>query len=338
MKGTLTRTVGRALALLLVWGTALNAVAGYDQTADGAQFVGDMARRYGFDAERVSTLLAQAERNDHILETISRPAEKTLEWSEYRKIFIRTDRISKGQDFLDQYRDAFDRAEAEFGVPAEVVAAIIGVETRYGEYRGNYRVIDALATLAFDYPPRGAFFRSELAQFFLMAREQGFDPLALKGSYAGAMGYGQFIASSYRNFAIDFDGDGVADILDNPVDAIGSVANYFHAHGWTAGQPVAEPLTGSLPADSNLLTRELKPDLTITDYQAAGFRPQAGLSGDAPARAILLNGDNGGELWLTYHNFYVITRYNHSHLYAMAVFELSRSLSAQGMEQEIGRP
>lgn len=331
------RGLWQTLAAMLVLGLAQGAFAGYGQDAEGSQFVADMAGRYGFEAARVSGWLAQAERNDHILETISRPAEKTLEWSEYRRIFIRDERIRKGREFLEHYREAFDRAETEFGVPAGVVAAIIGVETQYGQYRGNYRVIDALATLAFDYPPRSTFFRSELAQFFLMAREQGFDPLTLKGSYAGAMGYGQFIASSYRNFAVDFDGDGVADILNNPIDAIGSVANYFHAHGWQPGQPVAEQLPGDIPADSVLLTRELKPELTISDYQVAGLQPQSDLPADAPARAIRLNGDNGSELWLTYHNFYVITRYNHSHLYAMAVHELSRSLAVQDMEQESGQ-
>ncbi|SFM74905.1 lytic murein transglycosylase B [Marinobacter zhejiangensis] len=322
--------------LALLWGVALDGVAGYGQQPDGQRFIAEMAGQYGFEPERIQGWLDQAERNERILESIARPAEKSLEWHEYRGIFMRSERISQGHEFLAEHRDAFARAEVEFGVPAEVIAAIIGVETWYGRYRGNYRVIDALSTLAFDYPPRSRFFRSELAQFFLMAREQGFDPLELQGSYAGAMGYGQFIASSYRHYAIDFDGDGVADILNNPVDAIGSVANYFHAHRWLPGQPVAERVQQDLPEDSPLLTRELKPRLAITDYLDAGLRLGAGLPTDAPARAIRLNGDNGAELWMTYHNFYVITRYNHSHLYAMAVKELSDALATQGMEQEAG--
>ena len=187
-------------------------------------------------------------------------------------------------------------------------------------------MLDALATLAFDYPPRSRFFRSELAQYLLMTREQGFDPMALTGSYAGAMGYGQFISSSYRHYALDFDGDDVADILTNPVDAIGSVANYFHAHRWQTGEPVAERVSDSLPKSSPLLTRELRPTLTVNDYRQAGIVPKMDVPGDAKARVIRLVGDEGSELWLTYHNFYVITRYNHSHLYAMAVHQLAGAL------------
>ena len=150
--------------------------------------------------------------------------------------------------------------------------------------------------------------------------------MVLTGSYAGAMGYGQFISSSYRHYALDFDGDGVADILANPVDAIGSVANYFHAHRWQTGEPVAERVSGSLPKSSPLLTGELRPTLTVTDYQQAGIIPKMDVPGDAKARAVRLVGDEGSELWLTYHNFYVITRYNHSHLYAMAVHQLAGAL------------
>lgn len=301
----------------------------YDETPEGLDFVREMTERYGFEAERVSAILANAQRRDSILEAISRPAEKTLEWFEYRRIFMREQRIEEGVDFLRRHREAFDRAESEYGVPAPVIAAIIGVETWYGTYKGKYRVLDALATLAFDYPPRSRFFRSELVQYLLMTREQGFDPLELTGSYAGAMGYGQFISSSYRHYAIDFDDDGVADILTNPVDAIGSVANYFSAHHWRAGEPVAERLDHSLPEASPLLSRELKPRFTVNDYRQAGLEPQAGVSGEAKARAIRLVGEDGQEQWLTYHNFYVITRYNHSHLYAMAVHQLADALAAR---------
>jgi len=298
----------------------------YNETPESRDFVREMSERYGFGAERVSAILANAQRRDSILEAISRPAEKTLEWHEYRRIFMRDERIEQGVSFLRKHQEAFERAEREYGVPASIVAAIIGVETWYGTYKGKYRVLDALATLAFDYPPRSRFFRSELAQYLLMTREQGFDPMALTGSYAGAMGYGQFISSSYRHYALDFDGDDVADILTNPVDAIGSVANYFHAHRWQTGEPVAERVSGSLPKSSPLLTGELRPTLTVTDYQQAGIIPKMDVPGDAKARAVRLVGDEGSELWLTYHNFYVITRYNHSHLYAMAVHQLAGAL------------
>ncbi|EDM46592.1 lytic murein transglycosylase B [Marinobacter algicola DG893] len=298
----------------------------YNETPESRDFVREMSERYGFEAERVSTILADAQRRDSILEAISRPAEKTLEWYEYRRIFMREERVEQGVSFIRKHQKAFERAEREYGVPASIVAAIIGVETWYGTYKGKYRVLDALATLAFDYPPRSRFFRSELAQYLLMTREQGFDPMALTGSYAGAMGYGQFISSSYRHYALDFDGDDVADILTNPVDAIGSVANYFHAHRWQNGGPVAEQVSDSLPKNSPLLTGELKPTLTVNDYRQVGIIPKTDVPGDAKARAIRLLGEEGSELWLTYHNFYVITRYNHSHLYAMAVHQLAGAL------------
>ncbi|MBL3557222.1 MULTISPECIES: lytic murein transglycosylase B [Marinobacter] len=328
MNAVINRARNGLVAVALLLSPAL-ASAQYDKTPEGQTFIREMAERYGFPASRVEALLASAERKDSILEAISRPAEKTLEWHQYRKIFIRKERIDQGVEFLRQYGEAFERAEDEYGVPASVIAAIIGVETWYGTYKGKHRVLDALATLAFDYPPRSRFFRSELAQYLLMTREQGFDPEELTGSYAGAMGYGQFISSSYRHYAIDFDGDGVVDILDNPVDAIGSVANYFRAHHWKEGEPVAEKVQDSLPEGSTLLTRELKPDLTVNDYRQAGLKPGADVAGDAKARAIRLAGADGAELWLTYHNFYVITRYNHSHLYAMAVFQLAEALREQ---------
>ncbi|MFN2360600.1 MAG: lytic murein transglycosylase B [Marinobacter sp.] len=326
-------SMGHGLVVVLLLVPSL-ATAQYHQTPEGRAFIQEMADRYGFESHRVESLLAEAERKDSILDAISRPAEKTLEWHQYRKIFIRQERIDQGAEFLRQHREAFERAEDEYGVPAPVIAAIIGVETWFGRYRGKHRVLDALATLAFDYPPRSRFFRSELVQYLLMTREQGFDPAKLMGSYAGAMGYGQFISSSYRHYAIDFDDDGVADILNNPVDAIGSVANYFRAHQWKPGEPVAEQVPDTLPDESPLLTGELKPVLAVSDYRQAGLEPGIELAGDAKARAIRLVGADGPELWLTYHNFYVITRYNHSHLYAMAVFQLANALSDKVGESE----
>lgn len=314
------------LSLALLMPTLPVSASQYLDTSAGQEFVRDMVSDYGFEAERVAGILEQAERQDAIIESISRPAEKTLEWHSYRGIFMRADRIAQGAAFRAEHADAFERAEREFGVPAEIIAAIIGVETWYGKYRGNYRVLDALATLAFDYPPRSRFFRSELKHYLLMTREQGLDPTKLKGSYAGAMGYGQFISSSYRNFAIDFDDDGVADILNNPVDAIGSVANYFKAHHWKPGAPVADRLDTELPAESPLLTKGLKPTLTVADYREAGLSVPADIAADASARVLRLKGEGEHELWLTYHNFYVITRYNHSHLYAMAVYQLAQAL------------
>jgi membrane-bound lytic murein transglycosylase B len=306
----------------------LSVAVQYNETGEGQAFVRKMVEEYGFESERVKSLLGDARRDQSILDAISRPAEKTLSWHSYRKIFIRQERIAQGLEFMATHADSLARAERQFGVPPEIVAAIIGVETWYGRYRGNYRVLDALATLAFDYPPRSRFFRSELEQYLLMTREQGLDPTVLKGSYAGAMGYGQFISSSYRHYAVDFDDDGVADILENPVDATGSVANYFSEHRWQPGEPVADRLSDELRTDSPLLTRGLKPTLTVADYREADLLVPATVSDELPARALYLDAEHEDELWLTYRNFYVITRYNHSHLYAMAVFQFAEALKS----------
>lgn len=316
---------------LVLWGLAVSPAASandYQQTSEGQAFIRAMVEEFGFEAERVESLLADAQRQQAILDAISRPAEKTLEWHSYRKIFIRQERIDQGREFMATHADTLARAEQEYGVPPEIITAIIGVETWYGRYLGKYRVLDALATLAFDYPPRSKFFRSELQQYLLMTREQGLDPLALKGSYAGAMGYGQFISSSYRHYAVDFDDDGVADILENPVDAIGSVANYFREHRWQPGEPVADRLTAELPDDSPLLTEGLKPRKQVSDYRKAGLPVPEAVSDDLPARALRLRAEDEDELWLTYRNFYAITRYNHSHLYAMAVLQLAEALKS----------
>ena len=323
-------SIPRVLILVFCWLAMPGALmaARYQDTSDGRAFIRTMVEDFGFEASRVESLLSDAQRQEPILEAISRPAEKTLEWYSYRKIFIRPERIAQGRAFMETHAGVLARAEQEYGVPPEIVAAIIGVETWYGRYKGKYRVLDALATLAFDYPPRSRFFRSELEQYLLMTREQGLDPAVLKGSYAGAMGYGQFISSSYRHYAVDFDGDGVTDILENPVDAIGSVANYFQEHRWQPGEPVADRLDADIPADSPLLTSGLKPDLTVADYRKAGLPVPDSVDGSLPARALRLKAENEHELWLTYRNFYVITRYNHSHLYAMAVFQLAEALKA----------
>ncbi|MEO0369611.1 MAG: lytic murein transglycosylase B, partial [Pseudomonadota bacterium] len=198
------------------------------------QFVEDMVSEHNFDRAEVEALLNKAKMSDTVLEAIQRPWE-AKPWHQYYPIFLTEKRVQKGVEFWNSYADDLQRAEAELGVPAEMIVAIIGVETFYGTYKGKYSVLDALFTLGFHYPPRAKFFRSELQQYMLLSREENFDPLELKGSYAGAMGLGQFISSSYRHYAIDFDGDGVRDLLNNPVDAIGSVANYFKKHGWKKG-------------------------------------------------------------------------------------------------------
>ncbi len=316
--------------LLVLWLCAGVACAGdYREHAQAQAFVDDVVARHDLDRNWVQEVIAGAEYKQSIIDAISRPAEKALEWKQYRKIFLQPERVRGGVAFWQQHRDALARAERQYRVPAEIIVAIIGVETKFGRIMGNYRVIDALATLAFDYPPRSPFFAGQLEQYLLLVREQRFDPFALKGSYAGAMGYGQFIPGSYRHFAVDFDGDGVADILDNPVDAIGSVANYFAEHGWQHGAPVVERAVRLRAADESLINDSLKPAHTLGQLQRAGYAPRNRLPATLQANVVLLQGDLGEEYWIGLHNFYVITRYNHSRLYAMAVWQLSQQIRDQ---------
>ncbi len=315
---------GILLVLMLLLSFAAQA-ENYSKQPGAQAFVDEMVAKHDFDRAYVEGLMLQATRKDRILEAIARPAEKTKEWKDYRKIFIQNSRISKGRVFMQTHADTLARAEQEYGVPAEIITAIIGVETRYGSNKGSYRVVDSLSTLAFDYPKRSKFFRGQLEQYLLLVREQGFDPLAIKGSYAGAMGYGQFIPSSYRHYAVDFDGDGVADIINNPVDAIGSVANYFKQHGWQKGELVTVTATASADHDDALIDKKLKPKYTVADLQQAGFVPSQTLDQNAQATIMGLQGEAGMEYWVGLKNFYVISRYNHSRLYSMAVFQLSES-------------
>lgn len=314
------------LIFIMVFCFSGSSYADYLENQDAKLFIDEMVEKHQFDKSRLQAIFKQAEKKESILKAISRPAEKRLEWSGYRKIFLSGDRAAKGRAFIDKYREIFNRAEAVYGVPSHIIAAIIGVETRYGQHKGSYRVIDALATLGFDYPPRSKFFRSELEQVLLLSKEQSFEPLDLKGSYAGAMGYGQFIPSSYRHYAVDFDGDQVVDILNNPVDAIGSVANYFKMHKWQANKPVTFKVSVSGDKYQALLNKKLKPANTLADIKAVGIEIPEGYDLSQAAKLQKLQGESGVEYWVTLHNFYVITRYNHSHLYAMAVYQLANEL------------
>ena len=291
------------------------------------RFIDRMVEQHGFDRAYLQGVFDDAAKQQSILDAISRPAEKMLTWGEYRKIFLTEKRISGGRKFMAENRETLERAEKEYGVPKEIISAIIGVETSYGQIMGRYRVVDALSTLSFDYPARSKFFTKELEELLLLSREQKFDPMVLKGSYAGAMGYGQFIPSSYRSYAVDFDGDNTADILNNVQDAIGSVANYFKRHGWKDGEPVAFRVDVKEPVPSELLPENRKPAQTLADVTKAGLQAPEGIRRDAPVRLVRYENTDGIEHWLTTHNFYVITRYNHSDRYAMAVYQLSRELA-----------
>jgi membrane-bound lytic murein transglycosylase B len=305
---------------------------GYADNPAALAVVDELVAEEGFDRDALLEVLAQARRRESILEAMSRPAEKVKPWYEYRAIFLTEEREDAGVAFFREHRDALERAERETGVPAEIILAIIGVETYYGRIAGKHRVLDALSTLAFDYPRRSTFFTSELKHYLILTRDQGFDPTELTGSYAGAMGYGQFMPSSYRGYAVDFDDDGVTDIWNNPVDAIGSVANYFVRHGWRPGEPVvfAADAADDVPDEYFVQGRSgLQPERSIGEFAAAGVVPRVELDAALPAVAMKFQLEDGYEYWLGLHNFYVITRYNHSAMYAMSVYQLSERLAAR---------
>ena len=314
--------------LLIYSGTV--AAAFLNQTAVES-FIDYMVSTHGFDRISLEELFSNAKKSESVLSAISKPAE-TLPWYKYRSIFIQPDRIEQGLVFWKQHRKLLEKAENEFGIPAEIIVAIMGVETRYGRFKGNDRVLDALSTLAFHYPKRGDFFRGELEQFLLLTREQHVDPLSLKGSYAGAMGMPQFIPSSYRNFAVDFDNDGKTDLWTNPADAIGSIANYFKVHGWKSGATVTVPGTVTGNKYEEATGGNLEPDIHPDELPRYGIQVKDRLPADSLVKVIILDGVNGDEIWIGLNNFYVITRYNHSPLYAMVVYQLSEAIKKKYLE------
>lgn len=330
MKRVLCLVTG-CLALLLAVQVNANE---YVDRQEVKAFIDKMVTEHGFSAQEVSSVLSQAEKKQNIIEAISRPAEKTKAWHEYRKIFLGRDRIEQGVKFWNENEQALLEAERVYGVEPSIVVAIIGVETRYGRYTGSYRVLDALTTLGFDYPPRATFFLGQLEQFFLLAREQKQDPLSLMGSYAGAMGYGQFIPSSYRHYARDFDGDGFADIWNNRKDAIGSVAHYFKAHGWQSGKPVVVPVQLNGKISESYINESDRPQTPVKTWLDRGVNVEQKLPPNLEAVLLQYEQPESLEYWLGFNNFYVITRYNRSQLYAMAVWQLSEAIAASRMKMK----
>ncbi len=317
----------RSVILLLLLMTSYPVFAdSFVDKPDVKQFIEEMVENHGFSASDLEQVFANAEYKQSIIDAITRPAEKTMIWKDYRKIFLTEKRISAGKQFIRDHEKVLLEAEREFGVPVSVIAAVLGVETFYGQRMGSYRVIDALSTLAFEYPPRATFFRKQLEEFLILARDERQNELKLLGSYAGAMGYGQFIPSSFRSFAIDFDKDGIRDIWQNPADAIGSVANYFSAHHWQSGQPVTDRLTTVTGSQGQLFGDQLEPHVKAAELIDQGIKVAPSIAADDLVTPLLFLGGDGEEYWLGYYNFYVITRYNHSQLYAMAVYQLSREL------------
>lgn len=295
------------------------------------QFIDRMVNKHGFDRQQLQEIISQAKRLDSVLRLMDNQAPTTSvkppsgpngAWLRYRKKFITPDNVQNGVVFWNQYEDALNRAWQVYGVPPEIIVGIIGVETRWGRVMGKTRILDALATLSFNYPRRAEYFSGELETFLLMARDEQDDPLNLKGSFAGAMGYGQFMPSSYKQYAVDFSGDGHINLWD-PVDAIGSVANYFKAHGWVKGDQVAVMANGQAPG----LPNGFKTKYSISQLAAAGLTPQQPLGNHQQASLLRLDVGTGYQYWYGLPNFYTITRYNHSTHYAMAVWQLGQAVA-----------
>ena len=317
----------RCLVVVLLLAVSPARAANLSSDPQVRAFIQDMTRRHGFSQLDLESLLNEAKILDSILEAISRPAE-AKPWHEYRKIFLKPNRIAGGAEFWSQNAQTLARAEEKFGVPAKIIVAIIGVETLYGQYRGKLRVLDALVTLGFRYPKRSEFFARELEHFLLLTREEGLDAKSLTGSYAGAMGIPQFIPSSYRAYAVDFDGDNVRDLLGSTQDAIGSVASYLAEHGWRRGQLIAVPAKVSGEGYKALVDAGIKPSISIAAMKSKQVDVLGALPDDAKAALMEFELRDGVEHWVGLKNFYMITRYNHSKLYALAVFQLAEAIQA----------
>lgn len=290
-------------------------------------FVDELVNKHAFDKKELNQLFANVEIKHEVVKAMKRPAEK-LPWYRYKKLFVFEEQATKGAKFWKQYERALARSSAKYGVPSEVIVAIIGVESRYGESLGKHRIIDSLTTLMLFYPRRSDFFRQEIEEFLLLAREEGLDPLVVKGSYAGAMGVPQFIASSYRHYAVDFNGDNKRDLISQPVDAIGSVAHYLKKHKWKRDEPIASDVKFSSDASpEKVVTKGLKTGTSVAQLRKHGVELASSVSNDTAVGLVALDQEQGKLYRVGFNNFYVITRYNRSALYAMAVYELSQKIA-----------
>jgi membrane-bound lytic murein transglycosylase B len=306
--------------------------------ADVKEFIGQMVEQHDFKKRNLRKLLKAAQSQPAILDAMDRPAEKAKPWYEYRTIFLNDRRIREGTEFWLAHRQALDRASVRSGVAPEYIAAILGVETYYGRLTGTYRVLDALATLAFDYPPRAKFFRDELEQYLLLTRDFNMNPLTIKGSYAGAMGAPQFMPSNYRRFAVDANSDGRIDLWSNWSDVCSSVGNYLREHGWNEGEPVLTEAIVDPAKAADLDGRKLALDETVASLRAKGVIFDTSMPPDAPAILIATDEPDGVHWRVGYNNFFAITRYNHSALYAMAVYELAAAVRQQVMISDTPHP
>jgi membrane-bound lytic murein transglycosylase B len=301
---------------------------------DVKEFIAHMAGTYSFKKRTLRKLLKGAEFQPAIVEAMGKPAEKAKLWYEYKTIFVTERRIQEGIEFWTAHRQALDQASIRSGVAPEYLAAILGVETFYGRRTGSYRVLDALVTLSFDYPPREKFFRDELEQFLLLTRDGRLDPKTVKGSYAGAMGVPQFMPSNYRRYAVDADANGRIDLWNDWPDVCASVGNYLKEHGWNAGEPVLQEAVVPAEKAADLDGRKLILAETVASLMAKGVSFESPLPAEAPAILIAADEADGVHWRVGYNNFYVITRYNHSALYAMAVYELATAVKRRMLETD----
>jgi membrane-bound lytic murein transglycosylase B len=323
-----TETLRARLLALALAAAALPASALDLAREDVGAFAEDMRNKHGFDAAWLDAILADATSQPRIIELMTKPAESVMPWHAYRDHFMTAERIDAGIDFWTAHRDEVARVAEKSGVAPHVIVGILGAETFFGRITGRFRVVDALSTLAFDYPPRAAYFRAELEQFLLLAREEGIDTRVVQGSYAGAMGNGQFMPRSYRAWAVDGDGDGKRDLWGSWPDVLASIANYLADHGWRTGEPVVVPANLWFAKADGLSSGKLAPDSTVKSLRDQGLVFETALPDKAPALFIRVDGDAGPELRAGFHNFGVITRYNRSVLYALAVNDLGRRIES----------
>lgn len=314
----------RWLLLCLLPGYALanESPVPYIERPEVLAWAGQVVNEHGLSSERIHKLIAECQRQAQVIASAQRPAE-SKPWHWYRNIFLTRDRIRRGRTFLREQTDLLGEAERAYQVPPEVITAIIAAESDFGRNTGAHPVLDTLVTLAFDYAPRGEFFRQQLEQLFLLERDAGLDIQNLRGSWAGALGQAQFIPSSYRHFAVDGDHDGRRDLWDSPADIIFSIANYFQKHHWRPDEPVAELIHPEKP-DQVPLSKALLPDIPSERLAASGIMLQNPTA--EPVAVHRFENSESPEYWVGYHNFYVITRYNHSALYALMIHQLSQAL------------
>ncbi len=292
------------------------------------EFIETMAEKHGFEKTSLAALMTKARYSQAVIDSMERPYE-AKPWHIYRPLFVTEERVKDGIAFWNSHAKLLQKAEQIYGVPPQIIVATIGVETRYGKFMGKHLVLDALTTLAFTYPKRQRLFNKQLEAYILLLSEEDIDPANTHGSYAGAIGKPQFIPASYREYAVDFDGDGKRDLLNNTADAIGSVANYYRRHGWRQGGLVATPAQINGGGYREHLNMDLELTTTLADLSMAGVKIGQRLPTSTRCNLIQFDAGKAKEYWLGFHNFYVITRYNHNNQYAMAVYQLSQKILDQ---------